>query len=154
MTKPAASLRLLAPSEFGRRVRTPPLGRTKAIEVMSRIGGWKDPDLGGWVIPERLVIEYLRRKHREQPCRDSQGDSTAYPSTDGEVTGSATSETQQASATSAHYTSETTEQKPASEQQSPPTGKSKAALRLERMLARAPRSGSAQRSKRSNGPKS
>jgi hypothetical protein len=111
---------------------------------MLQLGGIKLTGVG-WRVSEKRLVEYVRKLERGLPCETPSSRSSRAVRT-----GTVTSEPRTASDSNAPYTSETTEPKPAVEPPSPPTGKSKHALRLAQVIAKIEReSRSAKRSTRS-----
>lgn len=127
-----AQLRFVGPRVVGEALG---IQRTAAIAKIRQLGGEKVPGIG-WRLSERALVEYLRDLHARERgrCHHVAQDSTDYQSTTATDAGSATSEPTPASESSALSTSETMEPPQASAQQSPPTGKSKHALRLAKMF--------------------
>jgi hypothetical protein len=112
-------------------------GKSAAYALMARLGGSKVTGIG-WRVPRAALERYLRELERGQACETPSSQySRAKPSA--AATGIATCEPQTAAASSAPCTSETTAAKPVDAPPSPPTGKSKHALRLANMIAESER---------------
>lgn len=135
------ALRLIGPRAVMRALSC---GKDAAYERMRSLGGWKEPGVG-WRMFERRLVEYLRERERgHEPWKRNSRSSSAG------TTGIATSERRTVDEASEPCTSETTAAQRHTEPPSPPTGKSKHALRLAKVIAQLEReSRSSKRSTRS-----
>jgi hypothetical protein len=127
--------RLMNPQQVASRLAC---GITAAkFKMKNDLGGWFEPGLG-WRCTQRAVNAFIASRTKQgATCQ------VDYPSSrdaqKAEPIGIATSELQTDAAISERSTSETTEPEKASERRSPPTGTSKAALRLASSLDAAKR---------------
>jgi hypothetical protein len=107
--------------------------RTKATEIIKRLGGFKPEGSKHWRCTWPALRKYKKAQEQGSLWQEN------FRSSNATDTGTATSDTQTGRDDSAHSTSETMAVQQASARQAPRTGKSKAALRLASSLDAAKR---------------